>query len=89
MSSVFIMKCVDREREERPRRDFGDNLEAKNRSRGAPRPRGGRGRMFDQRGKREFDRQSGSDKTYDIHQIKSLKLKQVSQCWLPNQFSFT
>lgn len=54
-----------------PRGDFGDRRPA----RGGPRggglgPRGGRGGPrgprsgFDSRGKREFDRQSGSDKTY-------------------------
>lgn len=54
----------NREREERPRREFGDNQDNRTRGRGVVRPRGGRGgRLFDQRGKREFDRQSGSDKT--------------------------
>lgn len=53
----------NREREERPRREFTDNPDNRNRGRGVTRPRGGRGRIYDQRGKREFDRQSGSDKT--------------------------
>lgn len=58
----------NREREERPRRDFGNNESGDVRARGRGgmgRSRGGRGagRTYDQRGKREFDRQSGSDKT--------------------------
>lgn len=54
-----------RDREEKPRKEFSDNSDNRNRGRGGMnRPRGGRGgRMYDQRGKREFDRQSGSDKT--------------------------
>lgn len=57
-------------RDERPRREFNTNNEAggdmRSRGRGGVgRPRGGRGagRIYDHRGKREFDRQSGSDKT--------------------------
>ncbi|GLV43044.1 vasa intronic gene [Carabus blaptoides fortunei] len=57
-------------RDERPRREFNANSESGDmRSRGGRggvgRPRGGRGagRIYDHRGKREFDRQSGSDKT--------------------------
>lgn len=60
---------VESNRDERPRRDFGTNNdlgEIRNRGGrgGMNRSRGGRtGRIYDQRGKREFDRQSGSDKT--------------------------
>ncbi|XP_018565722.1 plasminogen activator inhibitor 1 RNA-binding protein isoform X6 [Anoplophora glabripennis] len=68
----------NRDREDRPRREqFGDNFENRNRDRGErgerrePRaignkpggPRGPRRAFDDRRGKREFDRQSGSDKT--------------------------
>lgn len=57
-----------REREERPRRDNGgDNFENRNKGGrqqgGKPGPRGPRRNFDDRRGKREFDRQSGSDKT--------------------------
>lgn len=60
------------DREDRPRRDhLGDNFENRNRGGrnlgskdGGARGGGPRGRNFDnRRGKREFDRQSGSDKT--------------------------
>ncbi|KAF2897926.1 hypothetical protein ILUMI_08250 [Ignelater luminosus] len=62
----------NRDREDRPRRDhLGDNFENRNRGSrnlgskdGGARGGGPRGRNFDnRRGKREFDRQSGSDKT--------------------------
>lgn len=64
----FFYYYLNRDREERPRRDFGNNDAGDVRTRGRGgigRPRGGRGtgRIYDQRGKREFDRQSGSDKT--------------------------
>lgn len=54
-------------REDRPpRREFGDRDVERNRALGPRGGRGGRGggRFNDGRGKREFDRQSGSDKTY-------------------------
>ncbi|XP_060536879.1 SERPINE1 mRNA-binding protein 1-like isoform X3 [Cylas formicarius] len=67
----------DRDRENRPRRENSENFENRNRDRGergerregraiGNRPGGPRGpkKTFDdRRGKREFDRQSGSDKT--------------------------
>lgn len=60
--------CISqsREREDKPpRREYNENAENRTRgNRGMTRTRGGRGgRMYDPRGKREFDRQSGSDKT--------------------------
>lgn len=68
---------MKRDREERPRKPdlaTGDNFENRNRDRGERRegraignkpggPRGPRRNFEDRRGKREFDRQSGSDKT--------------------------
>ncbi|XP_026474134.1 plasminogen activator inhibitor 1 RNA-binding protein [Ctenocephalides felis] len=54
------------DREDRPpRREFGDRDVERNRALGPRGGRGGRGggRFNDGRGKREFDRQSGSDKT--------------------------
>lgn len=71
MISNFVNKSLSllliREREERPRRE-GDNFENRRGGRAlGNKPGGGRGgprRNFeDRRGKREFDRQSGSDKT--------------------------
>ncbi|CAH1378196.1 hypothetical protein MTP99_019560 [Tenebrio molitor] len=63
----------NREREERPRRENGESFENRNRDRGErggralgnkpAGPRGPRRTFEDRRGKREFDRQSGSDKT--------------------------
>ncbi|RZC37007.1 plasminogen activator inhibitor 1 RNA-binding protein-like, partial [Asbolus verrucosus] len=64
----------NREREDRPRREnIGENFENRNRDRGErggralgnkpAGPRGPRRSFDDRRGKREFDRQSGSDKT--------------------------
>ncbi|KAF5274578.1 hypothetical protein FQA39_LY07190 [Lamprigera yunnana] len=62
----------NRDREERPKKDnLGDNFENRNRGlrnfvtkEGGVRGTGPKGRNFDnRRGKREFDRQSGSDKT--------------------------
>lgn len=66
---IYLLCCNFRDREDRPRRDnAGGDFESR-RGRGGIGNRGARGagprRQFDdRRGKREFDRQSGSDKTY-------------------------
>ncbi|EFA12812.2 hypothetical protein TcasGA2_TC001877 [Tribolium castaneum] len=71
---TFNGPTENREREERPRRENnGENFENRNRERGErggralgnkpAGPRGPRRNFDDRRGKREFDRQSGSDKT--------------------------
>ncbi|XP_063928398.1 SERPINE1 mRNA-binding protein 1 isoform X3 [Zophobas morio] len=73
----------NRDREERPRREnIGENFENRNRDRGErggralgnkpAGPRGPRRPFDDRRGKREFDRQSGSDKTHGYRGVKPI-----------------
>ncbi|XP_044256167.1 plasminogen activator inhibitor 1 RNA-binding protein isoform X1 [Tribolium madens] len=73
----------NREREDRPRRENnGENFENRNRDRGErggralgnkpAGPRGPRRNFDDRRGKREFDRQSGSDKTHGYRGVKPI-----------------
>ncbi|KAG5893970.1 hypothetical protein JTB14_006575 [Gonioctena quinquepunctata] len=81
----FNGQFENRDREERPRREpTGENFETRNRERGERRDgralgnkpgglRGPRKTFDDRRGKREFDRQSGSDKTHGYRGVKPIE----------------